>query len=172
MWVSSGGDSPSLVGWPLALTGELKPREAGLSPKAAQQGWSRAGLSILPVALYPMSGTWGCIEISTNADHPLTWRPRPRAPSPGRLCGRDWLLSQLPRRPDCCCPLLQIPPQGWGAGWGGGLGNEQKELVRKGEADRQLNRASQLTWVSPLRPVERGSTWPPGWPQATQQAGP
>lgn len=54
----------------------------------------------------------------------------------------------------------------------GGLGNEQKELVRKGEADRQLNRASQLTWVSPLRPVERGSTRPPGWPQATQQAGP
>lgn len=27
-------------------------------------------------------------------------------------------------------------------------------------------------WASPLQPVERGSTWPPGWPQATQQAGP
>ena len=93
-----------------------------------------------------------------------------QSPSPDRLCGhsgRDWLLSQLPQRPDCCCPLLQIPPGGWG-----GLRSEQKGLVRKGEAGRQLNRASQLTWVSPLRPVERGSTRPPGWPQATQQAGP
>lgn len=50
------GGIPSLAGWPLALIGELKPREAGLSPKAAQQGQSRGGLSILPVVFTPCQG--------------------------------------------------------------------------------------------------------------------
>lgn len=82
-------------------------------------------------------------------------------------------LAPLPTAPET--RLLLPPPPNFPPGLGGrvgGLGNEQKELVRKGEAGGQLNRASQLTWVSPLRPVETGSTRPPGWPQATQQAGP
>lgn len=106
------GGIPSLAGWPLALIGELKPREAGLSPKAAQQGQSRGGLSILPVVLYPMSGTWGCRVISTNADHPLTWRPRPRAPvltdCVGTLGGIGFSLN-CPRDQTAVAPSSKFP---------------------------------------------------------------
>lgn len=75
---------------------------------------------------------------------------------------------------DCGCCSFRGCGRDWGCGWGCGWSSHCSGSWRRRRRGWAGSRgwAAFGQWASPLQPVERGSTWPPGWPQATQQAGP